>query len=55
MHDAPWWTLGVDAMASAICHRLPERSFHTAGTQWPREAMWAQIAAARRAGGCRTD
>ena len=34
-HDAPWWTMGVDAVASAICHRLPDRSFHTAGAQWP--------------------
>ena len=34
-HHAPLWTTGVYLVSSAICHRKPERSFHTSGVQWP--------------------
>jgi uncharacterized membrane protein len=29
------WTTVVYAMASTVCHQRPDRSFHTAGVQWP--------------------
>jgi len=29
------WPAVVRIAASRVCHRLPERSFHTAGVQWP--------------------
>lgn len=29
------WTTAVYVAASRICHQRPERSFHTAGVQWP--------------------
>jgi uncharacterized membrane protein len=31
----PWLGHGVYALAGYICHQRPERSFHTAGVQWP--------------------
>lgn len=31
----PEWTGVVYLIGSAICHQRPERSFHTAGVQWP--------------------
>lgn len=31
----PLWTAIVYATASGICHQRPERSFFTAGVQWP--------------------
>lgn len=33
--NAPAWTAIVYAAASRVCHQRPERSFHTAGVQWP--------------------
>jgi uncharacterized membrane protein len=32
---SPLLTSVVYLSASTICHRLPDRSFHTAGVQWP--------------------
>ena len=32
--DRPWTTV-VYLAGSRICHQLPDRSFHTAGVQWP--------------------
>jgi len=29
------WSAVVYLAASRVCHQLPERSFHTAGVQWP--------------------
>jgi len=29
------WRAVVYLAASRVCHQLPERSFHTAGVQWP--------------------
>lgn len=29
------WTAIVHGIGSRICHQRPERSFHTAGAQWP--------------------
>ena len=29
------WPVVVRFAASRVCHQLPERSFHTAGVQWP--------------------
>jgi uncharacterized membrane protein len=29
------WTAIVQVIGSRICHQRPERSFHTAGVQWP--------------------
>ena len=34
-HRTPLLTSAVYMSASTICHRLPDRSFHTAGAQWP--------------------
>jgi uncharacterized membrane protein len=34
-HRAPIWTSAIYVVSSTICHRKPERSFHTAGVQWP--------------------
>ena len=34
-HDAPGFSAMVYVAASRICHQRPERSFHTAGVQWP--------------------
>ena len=34
-HRAPLWTSGIYLVSSTICHRKPERSFHTSGVQWP--------------------
>jgi uncharacterized membrane protein len=31
----PWLGTSVYAVAGRICHQRPERSFHTAGVQWP--------------------
>jgi|SRR5688572_8473888 len=33
--ETPMLASVVYMSASTICHRLPERSFHTAGVQWP--------------------
>ena len=32
---ATTWPAIVRLAASRVCHRLPDRSFHTAGVQWP--------------------
>lgn len=32
---AATWPAMVRLAASRVCHRLPDRSFHTAGVQWP--------------------
>ena len=34
-HAAPAFSALVYVAASRICHQRPERSFHTAGVQWP--------------------
>jgi uncharacterized membrane protein len=34
-HGLTAWTGAVYVGASRICHQRPERSFHTAGVQWP--------------------
>jgi uncharacterized membrane protein len=34
-HRAPFWTSAIYVVSSTICHRKPERSFHTSGVQWP--------------------
>ena len=34
-HRAPVWTSAVYFASSTICHRKPDRSFHTSGVQWP--------------------
>jgi uncharacterized membrane protein len=36
-HDGarPAWTTVVYAAASRVCHQLPDRSFASAGVQWP--------------------
>lgn len=34
-HPPADWTSVVYLAASRICHQRPERSFHTAGVQWP--------------------
>ncbi len=34
-HGLSGWTGVVYVAASRICHQRPERSFHTAGVQWP--------------------
>jgi uncharacterized membrane protein len=31
----PIWTDVIYVAASRVCHQRPERSFHTAGVQWP--------------------
>jgi uncharacterized membrane protein len=31
----PVWTSAVYVASSTVCHRLPARSFHSAGVQWP--------------------
>jgi uncharacterized membrane protein len=33
--DRPVWALAIYAACSFVCHQIPERSFHTAGVQWP--------------------
>lgn len=33
--ERPLWAVAVYAACSFICHQIPERSFHTAGVQWP--------------------
>jgi uncharacterized membrane protein len=33
--DRPLWAVAVYAACSFVCHQIPERSFHTAGVQWP--------------------
>ena len=34
-HRSAKWPIIVTLAASRVCHRLPDRSFHTAGVQWP--------------------
>jgi uncharacterized membrane protein len=34
-HPEPIWTSAVYVVSAIICHRKPERSFHTADVQWP--------------------
>jgi uncharacterized membrane protein len=34
-HHAPIWTSAVYFASATVCHRQPERSFHTSGVQWP--------------------
>ena len=34
-HAAPGFSAVVYVAASRVCHQRPERSFHTAGVQWP--------------------
>ena len=34
-HQSPVWASAVYLASSTICHRIPARSFHTAGVQWP--------------------
>jgi uncharacterized membrane protein len=34
-HPSATWPIAVTFAASRICHQLPDRSFHTAGVQWP--------------------
>jgi uncharacterized membrane protein len=33
--DRPLWAVAIYAACSFVCHQIPERSFHTAGVQWP--------------------
>ena len=36
IHGEPrWLSATVSLVGSRICHQRPERSFHTAGAQWP--------------------
>ena len=34
-HQNPAWTSAVYLASAIVCHRIPARSFHTAGVQWP--------------------
>ena len=34
-HSAPWLTVATYLVSGRVCHQRPERSFHTAGAQWP--------------------
>ena len=35
-HDGPaWLAASTYLVAGRVCHQRPERSFHTAGVQWP--------------------
>jgi uncharacterized membrane protein len=43
-------TAAVYAIGSRICHQIPDRSFHTAGVQWPVCARCAGLYAAAPVG-----
>lgn len=34
-HEPTVWATAVYLAASGVCHQHPERSFHSAGAQWP--------------------
>jgi len=35
-HEGPaWLSAGTYLVAGRVCHQKPDRSFHTAGVQWP--------------------